>query len=317
MKNTFFTFMLKDLLLARRNILIWLIIAFPIFTAFGASGITETYSDMPKIVVLKDTKQPVTIPAEIMVYEVSSYEDMKTKVRDLDTKIGFMNGKLITDGRESPESVKKAAAILDGKPIEAGKLSPTLFNKVYAFNLYGSFLFFGMILLFSLVEERKNKTIDLQHVQPAHPAIPVLAKLTVASIITLVDFVVCSFILNVPFNIVPILFIIIIGILLGTVLGLSMAFYASTETQALAILKPITFVFLISIPGLGLFLESDIVRIIAMFNPFYWFLQLIYSLYTNDLDLSYLYLSFTLCIIALLFIIVNWHRTPYGRKNSN
>ncbi|MGK0698396.1 hypothetical protein ACR3I8_01855 [Priestia flexa] len=107
MKNTFFTFMLKDLLLARRNILIWLIIAFPIFTAFGASGITETYSDMPKIVVLKDTKQPVTIPAEIMVYEVSSYEDMKTKVRDLDTKIGFMNGKLITDGRESPESVKK------------------------------------------------------------------------------------------------------------------------------------------------------------------------------------------------------------------
>ncbi|MGA4721190.1 ABC transporter permease [Fictibacillus nanhaiensis] len=304
-------FIKKDFTLAKRNILIWLIVLFPIITALGASGITETYSDTPKIVVLDEEEHK--IPEQIEVFVADSPIQLKKWVNDLDAKIGFLNGELITDGREPEEAVDKAKAILQGKSIEVEKISSNLFEKVYAFNLYGAFLFFGIIILFSLVEERKNKTTELQNVQPVHPIVPILSKVVIASIVTLIDFLICSYILDVPISWDIGLLIFIIGILLGTVLGMAMAFYASNETQALAILKPVTLIFLMAIPGLGFFLGGKM-HSIAMVDPFYWLLQLIHSLYTKELNLNYAFLSFGLSAIALSLIALNWHRTAYGIK---
>jgi hypothetical protein len=306
-------FVLKDFTLARRNILIWLIILFPIFTAFGASGITDTYSDTPKMVVMNGEQLEHDLPAEVNVLVADSKDEMKKMVYDLDAKIGISDGKLVTDGREPKEAIDKAEQMLKGEPIKTSVLSNDLFEKVYAFNLYGAFLFFGIIILFSLVEERKNKTTDLQHVQPVNPVIPILSKVVIASLITVMDFAICGFILNVPFHLGSVWLIIVIGILLGTVLGMAMAFYASTETQALAILKPVTLVFLMAIPGLGFFL-GGIMHSIAMADPFYWLLRLIHGLYTNQLNPIYVYLSFIVSLIALTLIALNWHRTPYGVK---
>ncbi|PFA62863.1 hypothetical protein CN378_17635 [Bacillus sp. AFS015802] len=305
------TFVKKDFILARRNILIWLIILFPIITAFGASGITDTYSDTPKMVVLKGEQHD--LPEEVKVLVADSKEQMKDWVFDLDAKIGLTDGGLVTDGREPKEAIEKAEQMLKGEPVQIGNLSEDLFEKVYAFNLYGAFLFFGIIILFSLVEERKNKTTDLQHVQPVHPVIPILSKVVIASLITVMDFAICSYLLHVPFRLGPVLLIITIGILLGTVLGMAMAFYASTETQALAILKPVTLVFLMSIPGLGFFL-GGIMHNVAMADPFYWLLRLIHGLYTNEMNTTYVYLSLILSLVALSLIALNWHRTPYGVK---
>ena len=316
MKTGFTAYIRKDFALSRRNMLIWLIVLFPIITAFGASGITETYSDTPKIVVLEEEKNEFRIPDQVQVLISATQKDLIQEVNDIDAKIGFVEGKLVTDGREPAEAVEKAKRILEEKPIESDRLSSSLFEKVYAFNLYGSFLFFGIIILFSLVEERKNKTTELQNVQPVHPAVPILSKITIATFITLFDFVICSYLLKLPFVWETAGLIILIGILLGTVLGMAMAFYASTETQALAILKPVTLVFLMAIPGLGFFLEGEIMHNIAMADPFYWLLQLVYGLYMNDLNYTYVYLSLGLSAAALCMIAANWHRTPYGIKKA-
>lgn len=58
-------------------------------------------------------------------------------------------------------------------------------------------------------------------------------------------------------------------------------------TQALDILKPVTLVFLMGISGLDFYLGGEIMHKIAMIDPFYWLLQLIYGLYTNDLKLKH------------------------------
>lgn len=311
MKRGLTMFIYKDFTLAKRNIFIWLIVLFPVITALGASGITETYSDTPKIVILDEDKHQ--IPNKIEVFVADSPMQLKEWVNDIDAKIGFLNGELVTDGREPGEAKEKAEAILHGNSIEVGKISSDLIEKVYAFNLYGAFLFFGIIILFSLVEERKNKTTDLQNIQPIHPIVPILSKVGIASIVTLIDFLLCSYILDVPFSWGIGLLIFIIGTLLGTVLGMAMAFYASNETQALAILKPVTLIFLMAIPGLGFFLGGNM-HSIALVDPFYWLLQLVHSLYTRELDLTYAFLSIVLSAIALLLIALNWHRTAYGIK---
>jgi len=308
-----FTYIKKDFSLSIRNIFVILVFLFPILISLGASGILETYSTSPKMVVLEKEKELYSFPHDIKVYVVENEEELKKKVYDIDTKIGLLNQELVIDGRESDTHIEQAKMLLEGKAIDSNRVNETIFEKVFAFNLYGSLIFSGIMILFSLVEERAHMTTELLKTHPVHPIVPILSKIVVVGAITTIDFVICSFLLNAPLQLSSFL-VLGIGMLLGSILGLTLAFYASNETQALAILKPVSLVYLMAIPGLGFFVEG-IMHTIALFtNPFYWLLQLVHGLYQNQLDSLYVLLSIALGILALTFISLNWHRTPYGVK---
>lgn len=304
----------RDLTLSLRNIFVLLIFFFPIITALGASGIADNYSTTPKIVMLEEEKSLYSVPEGVNVYYAGSLKELEAYVYEIDTKIGFYQKELLLDGRESQKSAYLANDLLSGIPIDDKGLSDEVFQKVMAFNLYGSLIFTGIILLFSLVEERANHTTELIKTQPVPPVLPVLSKVLVVGFIIGLDFLICSIILNLPFQIGLWTTVLVVGILLGVILGLTLAFYATNETQALAILKPVSMVFLLAIPGLGFFL-GGVMHTIALFtNPFYWLLNLVNGLFREELDLLYLILSLGLSAVVMVLLAMNWHRTPYGVK---
>lgn len=304
----------KDFALSRRNVFVLLIFLFPIIIAFGASGILDTYSNVPKIVLLENEKGHYPLPSNLEVYYAEDKEEFKHLVYDIDTKIGIENNALVLDGRESDFHVEQAEMMLAGKLSNINNLNEIIFQKVFAFNLYGSLIFSGIMILFSLVEERSNSTTELLKTHPVHPAIPILSKVIVVGLITTMDFIICNLILKTPFQPIALLTVLFIGIVLGAILGLTLAFYASNETQALAILKPVSMVYLMAIPALGFFVGGVMHTIALVTNPFYWLLQLVHGLFEQQLDSKLIILSIITSIILIIIISKNWHRTPYGVK---
>lgn len=309
-------YMKRDFTLTLRNIFVLLVFFFPIITALGATGIVDTFSTTPKLVILEDTRDNYTIPEGINVTEVKSEKELKKLVYDIDTTIGFLGDQLVQDGRENEKHVNTAKDILAGKVIKQVGLDQELFKKVLSFNLYGSLIFTGIILLFSLVEERANNTTELIKTHPVPPYLPIISKSLVVSSIISVDFLICSLLLDVPINPVLWLVVLLAGVTLGIILGLTLAFYATNETQALAILKPVSMVFLLAIPGLGFFLGGTMQTIALYSNPFYWLLELVNGLMIGNLNWLYVVLVFVLSILSLVTIAYNWHKTPYGIRKS-
>ncbi|WP_164985268.1 ABC transporter permease [Ammoniphilus sp. CFH 90114] len=308
----FWSFLLKEWALTRRNVFILLIFLFPLLTAMGGSGIQHVYSPLPKLVVLEQEVEHYDGLKGLEVMVARDDEQMRRWVFDLDHKIGIKDGELVVDGREAVEDVEKMKSLLQGeKVVDVGADRQRLFNKVFAFNLYGTFMVGAMVLLFKLVEERERFTTELQKTQPAHPLIPLLAKVTITAGIVGVDFLLCGWILNVPLKVLPLVFILASGVSLGIVLGLILAFYATNESQALAILKPVVFVGLMGIPALGLFMEGWMHQL-ALFNPFYWLLLMVNDLYQGEFSGVYFVYSMFFCLVGLGVISRYWYKTLYG-----
>lgn len=304
----------KDFALSRRNIFVLLIFLFPIITALGASGILDTYSTIPKIVLHEAEKDLYNLPSEVKVYYAEDEKEFKKLVFDIDTKIGIENNELVLDGRERGTHVEQAEMMLAGTLPNSDSLNEIIFQKVFAFNLYGSLIFSGIMILFSLVEERSNSTTELFKTHPVHPSIPILSKIIVVGIITAVDFIICNLILKTPFDPIAQLIVLFIGITLGAILGLTLAFYASNETQALAILKPVSMVYLMAIPALGFFVGGIMHTIAFVINPFYWLLLLVHGQFEGKIDGILIMLSMIVSVLSIILISKNWHRTVYGVK---
>ncbi|MGP4076910.1 ABC transporter permease subunit [Halobacillus sp. K22] len=313
----FFTNLKRETALSIRHLFILLVFAFPILISLGTTGISESYSTLPKFVVLEQENLENINAEGVQVTSVASMEDMKQRVSDVDTAIGVLpDGELMTDGRETEEEVQKARSILEGEtdivsPIERERL----FSTIFAFTLYGVFSAGGMILLFKLIEEQENKTIDLQRTEPVPRFFMLAGKLIISAVIVISDFILCAWILGAPLTLWESVWVLALGVTLSLITGMFMAYYAKNESQALAIIKPVTFLLFIALPALGIFV-GGVMHTIALFDPFYWLLKLVEGFYLNEPVSLYTWLLAAFITCSLLILHFTWHKTVYGYQKE-
>lgn len=183
--------------------------------------------------------------------------------------------------------------------------------RFFVFTLYGVFSVGGVLLLFKLVEERERSTVDLEKVQPAGKYSGLMAKITVASVAMVLDFIVCQLVVRVPYHIGEILVIIATGTAVSIVFGMFMAYYARNQSQALALLKPLVTVLVLALPALGLFAGGPMHKL-ALIDPFYWLLMVMVAYSGEQSPTGYLTALIALIGISIIVLKMTWHRTPYG-----
>lgn len=313
----FFTNLKRETALSLRHLFVLLVFAFPILIALGTTGVSESYSTLPKLVAIDKESLEKIKSEDVQIIYVSTIEEMKKRVGDVDTAIGVLeNGELMTDGRETEDAIQKARFILEGETeVTSSADREQLFSSIFAYTLYGVFSAGGMILLFKLIEEQENKTIDLQRTEPVPRFYMLAGKIIVSSVIVLMDFVIVDWILQIPFNVGEGLLVLALGISLSLIMGMFMAYYAKNESQALAIIKPVTFLLFIGLPALGLFV-GGIMHTIAMFNPFYWLLKLIEGITLNKPVELYSWLMVAFIVCSMLVLRLTWHKTVYGYQKE-
>ncbi len=310
----FWFYCLKELKLAQRNMFFLLLIILPVLTSLAGVALTNVYSEMPKLVLFEEDQRAV--PEGVTVIRVSNEANMLKRVNDVDFAIGMNGDKIITDGRESEIAITSAETIARGSaPANMGKMPEDTKRKILSFALYSAFMG-ATALILKLVEEREYHTVDLYKTEPSPDFYPIGAKLLVSSVLGAAAFALSAWILKTPANFFTLAVLYILGTGLGSVLTILIAYTSKNQSQAIAVLKPISVFVMILPPILGL-IFGGVLHKIALVTPFYWLLQFIYSIYNGMVSWQYL-IALTAAVIAgYLSILFTWHRSPYGRKRSN
>lgn len=310
----FWIYCLKELKLARRNMFFLLLIILPVLTSLAGMALTNVYSKTPKIVLLENDQR--TVPEGVTVIRLADETSMIKRVNDIDYAIGITGDKIITDGRESEAAVAAADKIAMGSaPADMGKMPDDTKRKILSFALFSAFTG-ATALILKLVEERENNTVALYKTEPSPNFYPVGAKLLVSSVLGGVAFAFSAWILKTPADFLTLAALFILGMGLGSILTILIAYVSENQSQAIAVLKPVALFIMILPPVLGLIL-GGVLHKIALVTPFYWLLQLIYSIYNSAISWQYMAALAAAVIVGFLVIIFTWNRTPYGRKRSN
>lgn len=310
----FWFYFLKEMLLARRNMFFLLIAVLPVLTSLAGAGLISVYSETPKIVLLEGDGRGV--PEGIKAIYLPDQESVYRRVRDIDAAIGIINNQIITDGRESEAAVSSAQNIAVGSgPKNRGEMSEESKRKILAYSLFAAFTG-ATALILKMVEERENNTVDLYKTEPSPDLYPIGAKILVSAILGSVGFAISTWILRTPGNFITLALLYILGMGLGSAMTILIAYFSKDQSQAIALLKPFSVFLIILPPTLGMFF-GGIMHKIALITPFYWLLQLIYSIYNGAFAQQYFIGLVAANIIGFMIIGFTWHQSPYGRKRSN
>lgn len=307
-------YFLKEMQLARRNMFFLLIAILPVLTSLAGAGLITVYSEVPKIVLLEGDGRGV--PEGVKVFYMPDEESMHQRVNDIDAAIGIVGQQIIIDGRESEDTVKTAKNIAVGNaPGDMGKIPEATKSKILAYALFAAFTG-GSALIFKVVEERENNTVDLYKTEPAPDIYPIGAKILVSAILCYFGFVASTWILQTPASLLTLTLLYILAMGLSSVMVILIAYFSKDQSQAIALLKPVSVFFVILPSTLGLFF-GGMMHKIALITPFYWLTQLIYSIYNGAFSQQYFVALVAANIIGFMVIIFTWHKSPYGRKRSN
>jgi hypothetical protein len=303
----------KEFKLARRNMFFLLLMLLPLLTSLAGVGFTRVYSETPKLVLLDSDVR--TVPAGIRVAYMPNEERLVERVNDIDYAIGIVNGRIITDGRESEKAVKTAEDVSLGKATDdIGKMPQDTERKILSIALFAAFIG-GAALVLKLVEEREFNTVELYKTEPSPDRYPIGAKLLASFVLGAVSFAFSVWILHTPASFLTLAVLYVLGMGLASVLAILVAYVSRNQSQAIAVLKPVSVFIMILPPILGL-IFGGLLHKIALVTPFYWLLQLINSVYNGAVAYSYLIALAAAVAVGFLIIIVTWHRSPYGRKKS-
>ncbi|MFZ7101744.1 MAG: ABC transporter permease [Peptococcaceae bacterium] len=310
----FGVYCLKEFKLAKRNMFFLLLIILPVLTSLAGVALTNVYSETPKIVLLEGDQRAV--PEEVTVVRVPDDESMIKRVEDIDFAIGISGEKIVTDGRESEAATAAAERIAVGNaPENMEKMPEETKRKILSFALFAAFTG-ATALILKLVEEREYNTVDLYKTEPSPDLYPVGAKLLVSSVLGAVAFIFSVWILKTPADFWTLAILYILGMGLGSILMILVAYASENQSQAIAVLKPVALFVMILPPSAGL-IFGGILHKIALVTPFYWLLQFIYSIYNGAVSWQYLIALSAAVIVGSLIIIFTWYRSPYGRKRSD
>ena len=306
-------YFLKEMQLAKRNMFFLLIAILPVITSLAGAGLINVYSEAPKIVLLEGDSRAV--PEGVKVIYMPDKESIHQRVNDIDTAIGIINDQIIIDGRESEDAVTAAKNIAVGSVArDIGKMPEDTKRKILAYSLFAAFTG-GSALILKVVEERENNTVDLYKTEPAPDIYPIGAKILVSAILCYFGFVASTWILQTPANFITLTLLYFLGMGLSSVMAILIAYFSKDQSQAIALLKPVSVFLVILPPTLGLFF-GGIMHKIALITPFYWLMQLIYSIYNGAFAEQYFIALVAANIIGFMVIMLTWHKFPYGRKRS-
>lgn len=310
----FWVYCLKEFKLAKRNMFFLLLVILPVLTSLGGAAFTMVYSETPKIVLLDGDQR--TVPQGVALLRTPNETSMRKRVMDVDFAMGIIGEKIIADGRESEAAVAAAEKIaLGSAPENMGKMPEKTRRKILSFSLFSAFTG-ATALILKLVEEREYHTVDLYKTEPSPDLYPAGAKLLVSSALGIVAFIFSAWILKTPAGFWTLVLLFALGMGLGSILTTFVAYASKNQSQAIALLKPVS-LFIIILPPAAGFLFGGIFHTLAMATPFYWLLQFIYSIYNGAASTQYLFALSAAVIAGYLIIIMTWRQSPYGRKRSN